>query len=533
MLKTTSKNTFKKGETVLKYISFLSAKPLYYAKKDKIYAELAMIVGRDDVTNDEVDLFSYISWGGILSQPLRRYDLLRGEYNIIMPDWVVYPETSEEVQQIVKFANNWKIPIIPVSGATGPGHDPAYGGIILDTKKLNRIIEIDEVSHTVTVETGIYVHELESELNKLGYEMEHKPASYWCACIGGFIGDRSAGRLSTKYGKIEKMVLGMKIVLPNGEVFNTPAVDGHASGPDLNHIFIGSGGIYGIVTEATLKIYSLPEIRIFRSFLFPSLHDGFEAMRQIMQADLRPCLARLYCPIETHNRLFLMSHVPEHLHKHIREERQGWVYLCIGLDGYKKIVDLQEEMAIEIALKNKGEDLGNDVGQWFWDHLNDDYYPGIWKGKEKPARLDDFFDYDRVVSVGSILDFAVPMKNLEKVWNETKTKLKTRFGKNTVLFGHFSHWYSHSSMMYPYSFVWGLKDDVEEIRLVYEEMRDIVAGTAIKYGGTFQHHHGVGTRWGRFMPIQWGAGFDVMIQIKRVLDPNNIMNPGQMGLRGL
>ena len=306
-----------------------------------------------------------------------------------------------------------------------------------------------------------------------------------------------------------------------------------ASGPDLNHIFIGSGGIYGIVTEATLKFFPLPEVRIFRSFLFPSLHDGFEAMRQIMQADLRPCLARLYCPIETNNRLFLMSHVPEHLHKHIREERKGWVYLCIGLDGYKKIVDLQEEMTIELALKNKGEDLGNDVGQWFWDHLNDDYYPGVWKGKEKPARLDDFFDYDQEISVGSVLDFAVPMKNLGKVWSEIKTKLRKRFGKKTVLFGHFSHWYKHSSMMYPYSFVWGLKDDVEERRWVYEEMRNIVAGTAIKYGGTFQHHHGVGTSWSRFMPIQWGAGFDVMVQIKKVLDPNNIMNPGQMGMRGL
>jgi len=505
--------------TTLIFTSFLRERPTMYARRHRIYAELTGIVGKDDVIDNETELLTYCEYG----IPRRETELAKGEYIVVMPDYAVYPETTEEVQQIVRLANRYRIPIIPYAGGSGLGRGPVYGGIIVDLKKMNRIIEIDEISHVVTVETGIYIYELEEELNRRGYELKHLPASYFCACVGGFIANRSAGRLSTKYGKIEHMILGMKIVLPTGEVLKTPAVPGHAVGPDLNHLFIGSGGTLGISTEATLKMYPIPEKRSFRAFLFPGLVEGIEAMRKIMQSDLEPCLARLYDPIETNSDLFKFNLVPEEIAKKI-EEKKGCCYLVIGFDGSEKMVDLQEEIATKICLEHGAEDLGNEVGQFWWDHSLDDYYPGL----KRPTRYSQFFSGD-TPHVGDVFDFCVLHKNTMRVWKEAFEKLKKKY-KYSILYGHFSHWYRHGTMMYPMVYIWNLPDDPKELYLAYTDMGNIVMRTAMKYGGAFQHHHGVGSRYGRYMQEQWGlTGFKLLLAIKKVLDPNNIMNPGMLG----
>jgi len=515
-----------KGEEIIKYASFLRERPTLNDQKERIYAELADIVGKDDISDSLVDLLIYNGFkvGGLAAR------LPKTQTTMVLADYVVHPETIEEVQRIVRVANRYKIPIVPVSGGTGPGHNPVYGGIVMDLKKLCRIIEIDETSCTTTVETGIFVHVLETELNRRGYELEHRPASYWCACVGGFIGDRSAGRLSTKYGKIEHMVIGMKIVLPNGEVFQTPPVPGHAAGPDLNHLFIGAGGTLGIAVEATLRIYPIPEKRIFRSFLFPTLHNAFEAIRKVMQADLRPCMARLYDPIETKSQLFELL-ITKKTAKRIKEKK-GCAYLVLGFDGFRDFVDLSDKKALEICLKDKAEDLGLEEGQFFWDHSLDDYYPGI----ERPSRTSEFFP-DGSVHVGSVYDYSVPMKYIETVWEETSKEIKKRW-KDSIMYGHFSHWYREGTMMYPMTYVWNLPDDPKELALAEDELRSIVVRTAMKYGGTFQHHHGVGGggvwAYGKYMPEQWGQwGFWLLYQIKKAIDPNNIMNPGMIGFEAL
>jgi alkyldihydroxyacetonephosphate synthase len=413
--------------------------------------------------------------------------------------------------------------VTPYAGGSGLGISAPFGGIILDLKKLCRIIEIDEISHTVTVETGIYIHDLEIELNKRGYEMEHYPASYFCSTIGGFIGDRSAGRLSTKYGKIEKMVQGMKVVLPQGEVFETPKVPAHAVGPDLNNLFIGMGGTIGIVTEATIKIYPIPEVRKFRSYLLPDLDAGFDAMRKIMQEDLNPCMARLYDAIETDSELFKHSLITEAGKQKIAEKKD-WCYLIIGFDGRKEMVDLIFKWAHDICMEHGAEDLGYDEGQFWWDHALDDYY----KGTERPTRKSQFFP-DDVPYIGGVFDYNVPMKYIKTVWKETDEALRKEF-KNVIMYGHFSHWYKTATMMYPMIYVWDLPDDPKELAIAYNKATDIVLNTAMKYGGAFQHHHGVGRIYSRFMETQWGkAGWQLIKDIKKQLDPNGIMNPGNMG----
>jgi len=512
-----------KDGMTLKVTSYLRERPSLYARRNHILAELIDIVGKDDAIDNEIELLAY----SVHSIPLRKTGVAKGEYLLVLGDYVVFPETTEEIQKIVRLANRYKIPIIPYAGGSGVGCRPVFGGIIVDMKKMNRILEIDEISQVVTVETGIYICELEEELNRRGYEMKHLPASFFCACLGGFIANRSAGRLSTKYGKIEDMVLGLKVVLPNGEVLKTPAVPGHAVGPDLKHLFIGSGGTLGIVTEATLKIYPIPEKRIFRSFLFPNLVEGLEAMREIMQSDLQPCLARLYDPIETSSEYFRFSLVPKEVSDKI-ERKKGCCYLVIGFDGPSRIVELHEKIAIEICLKHKAEDLGNEVGEYWWNHSLDDYYPGL----NRPTRYSQFFSED-VPYVYDVFDYCVLHKYSLKTWEEAQKELKKIY-KNSVFYGHFSHWYRNGTMMYPMVFVWGLQDDPKELALAYEVAGSIVMRTAMKYGGAFQHHHGVGTLLGRFMAEQWGlSGYQILLAIKKALDPNNIMNPGVLGFEAM
>lgn len=514
---------YNKNGTVIKITSYMRERPALFARRHHIYSELADIVGNEDVIDDEAELLTY-SIHGI---PLRKNSIAKGKHTVVIADYVVYPESVNEVQKIVKLANRYRIPIVPFAGGSGVGSRPVYGGIIVDIKKMNKVLEIDTISNVVTVEAGIYISELEDELKRKGYELKHLPASYFCACVGGFIANRSAGRLSTKYGKIEHMVISLKVVLPNGEVLTTPTAPGHAVGPDLNQLFIGSGGTFGIVTEATLKIYPIPEKRVFRAFLFKNLASGMEAMREIMQSGLQPCLARLYDPLETNSDYFKFSLVPKDLHALI-ESMPGCCYLVIGFDGKTEMVELEDKMATQICIKHGAEDLGIEAGQYWWEHSLDDYYPG----PNRPNRHSQFFSED-VTYVYDVFDYCVLYKYAIKAWEEAKKELESRF-KHSVFYGHFSHWYPNGTMFYPMVFVWNIPDEPKSLSLAYEEAGSIVMRTAMKYGGAFQHHHGVGSSLGRFMPEQWGsAGFDLLLSIKKALDPNNIMNPGVLGFEAI
>ncbi len=158
----------------------------------------------------------------------------------------------------------------------------------MDVKKMDKVLEIDETNLKVTCQTGLIGQTLEWILNEKGYTYAHIPQSTYCSGIGGFLAGHSAGVLSTKYGKIANMVLGMEVVLPTGRVMRTRAVPQSAAGPNLNHLFIGSEGTLGVITEATLVIHPLPEVREFRSFLYPSMHSAFEAARKSCGGDCCP-----------------------------------------------------------------------------------------------------------------------------------------------------------------------------------------------------------------------------------------------------
>lgn len=465
-----------------------------------VYKKLEDIVGSEDITDKEIDRIVYsVDYFWIPEMWIDR------GYSPPMPDYIVHPESSREISKILQLANYYKIPVTVWGGGSGSqgGALPLRGGILIDIKKMDKILEVDERSLVVTCQTGIIAQDLEWELNRRGYTMGHFPASMFCATMGGFLAHRGSGVLSTKYGKIEDMIVTMEVVLPTGKIIRTAPVPRHAAGPDLNQIFIGSEGTLGIITEATFKIHFIPEERRFRAFIFKDLHSGYEAGRKIMLRRLFPCAIRLYDETETKK---LVKRI-------LGIDREG-VYMVIGFDGDKEIVDLKEKTAIKICQDEGGKDLGREAGEHWWEHKYDFFFPPhVFALPLMFGTMDTVSTYDKI----------------EKIFNEVKKAIKKIYPEATFI-GHFSHWYEWGCMVYARFIIETPPSDPQQALKLHNEIWDTGIKTIISNGGVLNEHHGVGLKLSRFMKVQYGAAFEVLKNIKKAMDPNGIMNPGKLGM---
>lgn len=464
-----------------------------------LYSELADVVGPENVSTSEADRIAYSCdyyW-------VPELWIDRGRRSP-EPDVVVHPRSAEEVSRICRIASKYRIPLTTWGGGSGSqgGALPIHGGIVLDTKKLNRILEIDKTSLTVTAETGIIMQHLEWALAKEGVATMHEPASISCATLGGFLAHRGTGVLSTKYGKIEDMVMALEAVLPDGTIVNTLPVPRHASGPDLSQLFLGSEGTFGVMTKATLKIHPLPEVRRFHAFVFPDLHTGLEAGRQLMVRRLRPAVIRLYDEAETRRLIRRVLGI----------DKEG-AYLVFGFDGDRDLVDLELSKALAICRALPHEDLGPDLGQDWWEHRYDFFFPN------------HMFHLPQAFGT---LDTVATFANIENVYRAMKRVVEEQFPMARYI-GHFSHWYEWGCMLYARFIIDHPPDDAAEAVQLYNRVWDACLRAAMREGGLLNEHHGIGLKLGRLMRELYGPAYDVLEDIKRAIDPGNIMNPGKMG----
>ncbi len=403
-----------------------------------IRSELEEIVGEAYVSTGEADRLVYATdWFWLPQMWLDRGAPPR------KPDYVVHPGSAEEISAIMKIANAYRIPVIPWGGGSGSqgGALSVFGGIILDTKRLNKIIEIDEKSLTVTAEAGINGTQLEWALNEKGLMLPHYAASANCATLGGYLAPRGSGTISTKYGKAEDLVLSMQVVLPDGHILRTPHVPNHAAGPDFYRLFLGSEGTFGVITEATMQVDYLPEARLLLAVLFDDLADGIEAGRLIMTHRLDPFVIRLYDPRSTASRV----------KKILGYELEG-AYMVIGFDGYPDLAALQEQKAMDIINRFNVQDLGREPGEAWWNHRYDFYYP--------PQSLKLPWMYGTTETVSTY-------DKIEKVYWAEKNAVEQGFKEWDIEFiGHFSHWFHWGSALYTRFIIKNPPEDPEEaIRL--------------------------------------------------------------------
>ncbi len=264
--------------------------------KSELYENLKILLGEEKVSIREDDLIAYArdAW------PKNTIKFQQGKIEYL-PKAIVWPSDRDDVVKIVRFANEKLIPLIPFGGGSGVcgGTMPVNGGVIVDLKRMERILRIDETSLTFTAEAGIIGERLERTLNENGFTLGHFPSSIYCSTLGGWLATRSAGQLSTKYGKVEDMVLSVEVVLPDGKVMETKPSPRSAVGPNLTQLFVGSEGVLGIITKATMKIWKVPETRSFAGVLFESVENGLRAIRNILQNGIYPAVVRLYDELDT------------------------------------------------------------------------------------------------------------------------------------------------------------------------------------------------------------------------------------------
>lgn len=423
-----------------------------------------------------------------------------------VPDVVVCPGSAEEVSKVLKIANYYKLPVTTWGGGSGSqgGALPVAGGILMDIKRMNRLIDLNVEAGYVTCETGMIFAALEDLVNEKGYSVMHLPSCLTCCTVGGALAHNGIGILSTKYGKIDDMCLSMEVVLPNGDIINTLPVPKHSSGPNLIPIFLGSEGTLGVITKVRFKIIRLPEVRRHHAFLFDDIHTGYEACHEIVQ-NVKPSIIRLFDEAET----------VSIIKKVIGFEKKG-SFMNLTLEGNKRIVDVEEQIVLEIAGKYGAQYLGTEYGEKWFDNRITFFYP------------DHIMDLPQMFGT---LDTVATHDNIEKIYRAMKCVVENEFRQYNVRFiSHSSHWYEWGAMNYSRFIIDNPPQDPEEALRVHNRIWNMGVRAAMENGGVLNDHHGVGLKLSRLVKEQYGPAMQVLEALKSKLDPNGIMNPYKLGL---
>lgn len=422
-----------------------------------------------------------------------------------LPYFIVRPATTEETSKVMKVCHTYKIPVVPRGGGSGSAGGAAtmYGGIVLDVTRMDEIIELDEESLILTAQPGINGRVLEDYLNDKGYMLAHYPSSVDISTLGGYLAARGSGVMSTKYGKAEDMVLSVEVVLPDGRVIETLKTPNHACGPGMLQLFVGSEGTLGVITKVSIRIDPLPESRVYRMVKFPTIYDGLEAGREMMINRLTPTVIRLYDPGSTKKSLNTTG-----------LDLDG-NYMVLMFDGDEEIAELQLKRALEICEKNKGEDLGSELGKHWWDTRYVAYKPPV-----HPAYPQLYGTPETVTTYSNIV----------KVYDEKKKLIEEKYKKWDAKYtAHFSHWYSWGTMIYDRFYIDNPPEDAEEALRLHNKIFEECTKINLENGAVLNEHHGIGFKLGYLMPEQYGESFNVLLDIKKSIDPKGIMNPGKLG----
>ncbi|MDP8255579.1 MAG: FAD-binding oxidoreductase [Candidatus Alcyoniella australis] len=511
---------------------------------NEIFRALTQIVGPERVSVAELDRIAYATDCLPLTMIRKTEDRISDP-----PDYIVWPESTDEVVQIVRLANERDVPLVPFGAGSGVcgGTIPLAGGIVVDLKRLNKIISIDEQSMLVTVEAGIIGEHLERELNRHGYTMGHFPSSVYCSTLGGHLAARSAGQLSTKYGKIEDIVVSIEAVLGEGTLIHTPTAPRMATGPDVMQALVGSEGTLGFITRATMRIWPVPPSRRFSSFKFKDAPSGVEAIRLCMRRDLRPAAIRLYDEFDTYlvgsgrtessgegvldllpvkrlgkavgsllpiNRLTrfgsrLALSRTELINKVDRLTREGCL-MVMTFEGDEAITAVEQELAEEICLQCGGQHTGPGPARKWWE-----------------GRYHVSYNMSKVFYSGAFVDTC----ELATAWDridELYVAVKEALSPLVFVMAHFSHAYLDGCSIY-FSFVGAGRNATETERL-YNQVWEAAMGAATKLNATISHHHGVGFLKSRWMPDEHNEALRIFRALKEICDPRGVMNPRKMGL---
>jgi alkyldihydroxyacetonephosphate synthase len=411
---------------------------------------------------------------------------------------VVRPADAAQVAAVLAICNEARVPVTASGGRSGVCGSavPVCGGVILDTTAMSGIVDVDATSMILDVLPGTFGDALEDVLRAdHGVTVGHWPQSMTLATVGGWLACRGAGQYSTRYGKIEDIVVGLDVVLADGTLIHTGGQPRQAVGPDLNQVFVGSEGTLGVITGARLGLHPAPAVERRAAYAFDDFAVALDACRRAIQRGATPAVLRLHDITEAD-----------------RFGVQGRNLVIVLDEGDPAIVDAAMAV-VDQECTRAGERLddGDDVvGAWV-EHRND------------VAALEASISKGYVVDT---MEVAGPWGRLEAI-HAAATEAIGAVEGTLVVSCHQSHAYVDGACLY---FTFAAKVDAAERDVYYVGAWDAGTRAVLAAGGALSHHHGVGINRARFVREALGAGFDVFASIKSALDPNGILNPGKLGL---
>jgi alkyldihydroxyacetonephosphate synthase len=439
------------------------------------------------------------------------------------PAAVLFPGSHESVAGILAAARELGVPVVPFGGGTsvvGGVEGPPRPYVVLATTRLDKVLEVDATSRTARVQAGILGPDLERQLATKGMTLGHFPQSFEFSTLGGWIAARSAGQQSTRYGKIEEMVVALRLASPAGDFASRP-LPAASDGPDLNRFLAGTEGSCGVITEATVRVRPIPPRRHYEGVLVPSFEAGAAAIRAIVQAGGHPTTVRLSDAAETEATFALRRDTPPGLAKafgsvlkRLIGPTAGKCLLILGIEAESAAELAYERRIASLALGLNGAlSLGRNVGHEWYDHRFDLPY------------LRDVM-LDRGVMVDT-LETATPWSNLTHLHARVGKALGdalSAWGTPGWVFCHVSHAYEIGASLY---FTFIARQDADRPLEQWQAAKGAATDAIMAGGGALSHHHGVG----RDHAPWWGAsagplGAAIVQGAKRGADPTALMNPG-------
>jgi glycolate oxidase len=418
-----------------------------------------------------------------------------------IPDAVLAPRSTKEVSEIVKICNEHKIPIVPRGSGTNlcAGTCPTEGGIVLLFNYMNRIIEIDEDNLTVTVQPGVITLDLINEVEAKGLFYPPDPSSMKISTIGGNINENSGGLRGLKYGVTRDYVMGLEVVLANGDIIRTGGkLAKDVAGYDLTRLFVGSEGTLGIITEATLKLIPMPEMKKTILALYQDIEAAARAVSKIIANKIIPTtLEFLDQPtlrvVEDFAKIGLPTNVQ--------------AVLLIEQDGSEEAVDRDIKKIVEVCMGENAVSV--QVAQ------SEEHAMAL-----RTARRSALSALARLKPTTILEDATVPRSEIAKMVRAIN-EIARKYNVNICTFGHAGDGNLHPTCLTD-------SRDHDEIERVEQAFSEIFE-KAVELGGTITGEHGVGVMKAPYLELKLGKeGMAAMKAIKDAFDPNNILNPGKV-----
>ncbi len=486
-------------------------------------AALVGAVGADAVRDDRLERVTHAAGKGYVDLVRMRAGEPAGA-----PDAIVLPDTHARLRALLELCASRGLAVVPFGGGTSVvgGVEPLIGEhaavIALDMSRIAQIAELDRESRIVTVGAGIRGPQLEAELAKEGLTLGHWPQSYEYVTLGGCAATRSAGQASSGYGAIAKMVLGLRLAAPAGDIALAPT-PASAAGPGMRDLIVGSEGTLGVIDEVSLRVRRMPAQRRYEGVMFESFPAGVQALRSMAQEHAMPEVARLSDAAETRMSMVLAGGGGV-------KGRLGRAYLgargrgdsqterCIailGFEGEEQEVKRRRARTIGFARACGGVALGGSPGRaWLAGRF------------QAPYLRDDLLSHGVMVET---LETATRWSNLQQLHEAVGGAIENALvaeGTPGLVMCHVSHLYETGASLY-YTFIARQRpgQEIEQWRAVKRAACEaIVVG-----GGTITHHHAVGRDHAPWLSAEIGEpGVAALGALKRELDPAGIMNPGKL-----